>query len=115
MLSTVPNEELSYDLEGCVSKHQVQRAKQKLIDAELIKVSFDHKCKFVRTTYYRLTAKGKKLLLGLKVGKSKGVNNENKPSEQPLVELPSNVPVESNVRSVEADKPQEWYKDYRCD
>lgn len=112
------NEELSYDLEGCVSRHQVQRAKQKLIDAELIKVSFDHKCKFVRTTYYRLTAKGKKLLLGLKVGKSKGVNNENKPSEQPLVELPtnvvvelpSNVPVESNVRSVEDDKTQECTK-----
>lgn len=65
------NEELSSDLEESVSKHQIQRAKQKLIDAELIKVSFDNKCKFVRTTYYRLTKKGKEMLLGVKAGVKK--------------------------------------------
>lgn len=109
------NEELSHDLEGCVSKHQVQRAKQKLIDAKLIKVSFDHKCKFVRTTYYRLTEKGKKLLLGLKVGKSKQQVLQSKATKQPIVESPTNVvvesptdtPVESNVSPVEAIKPQD--------
>lgn len=59
------NKELASDLE-CLSESQIQRAKKKLVDAGLISVSHDAKSKWIRTTYYRLTSKGKALVLSVK-------------------------------------------------
>lgn len=60
------NQELSLDLEECLSIQQVQRAKKKLIDNGLIEVSFDKVNKWVRTTHYTLTSKGKMMMMKLK-------------------------------------------------
>ena len=64
------NAELSLDLEECLSIQQVQRAKKKLIDNGLIEVSFDKVNKWIRTTHYSLTQKGKLMMLKLKNIKS---------------------------------------------
>jgi len=76
------NKELSSDLENSVSEQQIQRAKKKLIEAGLIKTSFENNCKWIRTTYYRLTDLGKKLLLSVKTNIA-GVTQKGavKPSE----------------------------------
>lgn len=60
------NQELALDLEECLSVQQVQRAKKKLIDNGLIEVSFDKVKKWVRTTHYTLTSKGKMMMMKLK-------------------------------------------------
>lgn len=60
------NAELSLDLEECLSIQQVQRAKKKLIDNGLIEVSFDKSNKWIRTTHYSLTQKGKMMMMKLK-------------------------------------------------
>lgn len=54
------NQEIAEDLEGILSVTTVQRAKQKLIDAGYLSVSFDKGYK--RTTHYRLTEKAKGLI-----------------------------------------------------
>jgi DNA-binding MarR family transcriptional regulator len=71
------NKELASDLE-CLSESQIQRAKKKLIDAGLISVSHDAKSKWIRTTYYRLTSKGKALVLSVKNKLYKKDSVENK-------------------------------------
>ena len=60
------NQELVLDLEECLSVQQVQRAKKKLIDNGLIEVSFDKVNKWVRTTHYTLTSKGKMMMMKIK-------------------------------------------------
>lgn len=54
------NQEISDDLEGILSVTTVQRAKQKLIDAGYLTISFDKGLK--RTTHYRLTQKARDML-----------------------------------------------------
>lgn len=61
------NKELSSDLDEAVSVSQVQRAKQKLLNSGLIKLSRNPFNKFDRTTHYSLTSKGKKMLLSVAV------------------------------------------------
>ncbi len=61
------NKELSSDLDEAVSVSQVQRAKQKLLNSGLIKLSRNPFNKFDRTTHYSLTIKGKKMLLSVAV------------------------------------------------
>lgn len=71
------NKELSLDLDEAVSVSQVQRAKQKLLDKGLIKLSRNPFNKFDRTTHYSLTSKGKKMLLSVAV-KGKQIVSETK-------------------------------------
>lgn len=71
------NKELSSDLDEAVSVSQVQRAKQKLLDKGLIKLSRNPFNKFDRTTHYSLTSKGKKMLLSVAV-KGKQTTSETK-------------------------------------
>lgn len=61
------NKDLSLDLDQAVSVSQVQRAKQKLLNSGLIKLSRNPFNKFDRTTHYSLTSKGKKMLLSVAV------------------------------------------------
>lgn len=61
------NKDLSLDLDEAVSVSQVQRAKQKLLNSGLIKLSRNPFNKFDRTTHYSLTSKGKKMLLSVAV------------------------------------------------
>lgn len=56
------NDQLVSDLDGMFTASQIQYAKKKLVDLGLIEVSFNKKQKWVRTTHYSLTDKGRELL-----------------------------------------------------
>ena len=92
------NAELSLDLEECLSIQQVQRAKKKLIDNGLIKISFNKVNKFIRTTHYSLTQKGKMMMLKLKNIKSnkETLDNDVKPSPDDMKPLPHDIKTPSN-------------------
>lgn len=85
------NKELASDLE-CLSESQIQRAKKKLIDAGLISVSHDAKSKWIRTTYYRLTSKGKALVLSVKNKLYKKDNVGNKTHKVSKEKITENTP-----------------------
>lgn len=70
------NQELADDLEGILSVATIQRAKQKLIEAGYLTVSFDKGLK--RTTHYRLTEKAHTLLQGWKDAAKKKVEEVKK-------------------------------------
>lgn len=70
------NQEIVDDLEGILSVTTVQRAKQKLVEAGYLVVSFEKGYK--RTTHYRLTEKAKSFLETLKVEVAKKVESVKK-------------------------------------
>ena len=62
------------DLGDSLTRNQLYYARQKLIKAGLITVSTEHSDKFNRTTFYRLTEKGKSLRIIAKQSKNTSQN-----------------------------------------